>query len=73
MWSEHLVVIVGFRLWGISKIYKIHTNIYKIYAKYQAAAARPGPEARARTGPGASGPGWTATAWHFVYILYVFV
>ena len=50
MWSEHLVVIVGFRLWGISKIYKIYTNIYKIYTKYQAAAAQPGSEARPWSG-----------------------
>ena len=48
MWSERWVVIVGFRLWGISKIYKIYTNIYKIYTKYQAAAAQPGSEARPR-------------------------
>ena len=61
MWSEHLVVIVGFRLWGISKIYKIYTNIYKIYTKYQAAAAQPGSEA-----PGPA-------LWYFVYILYIFV
>ena len=43
MWSERWVVIVGFRLWGISKIYKIYTNIYKIYTKYQAAAAAGNP------------------------------
>ena len=40
-----MVVIVGFRVWGISKRYKIYTNIYKIYTKYQAAAAQHGPEA----------------------------
>jgi len=66
MWSEHLVVIVGFRLWGISKIYKIYTNIYKIYTKYQAAAgpagpalfggARAGPGPRLQTGPGRPAP-----------------
>ena len=37
MWSEHLVVIVGFRLWGITKMLKIYTHTYKIYTKSQAA------------------------------------
>ena len=73
MWSEHLVVIVGFRLWGISKIYKIYTNIYKIYTKYQAAAAQPGSEAPGPALGRASGSGRAAAAWDFVYILHIFV
>ena len=48
----------------------MYTNIYKTYkihTKYQAAAARPGPEA---PGPDRD-PRLGAAAWYFVYILYI--
>jgi len=50
-------------------------DIHKIPGGGQAAAARPGPEARAPVRPGllGAGPGRRrlAAAWHFVYILYI--
>ena len=54
-----------------SNYIQLYTNMYKIYTKYQAAAAWPGPEAPAKGRPGHVG--LAGDAWYFVYILYTYI